>query len=175
MAVTSWPDSQSKSGRRWSPYPIRSGCNMTIHHPAHLALLLLGLVAGPLAAQSEASVEQLAPILRAEDARQFDAGLFAGALGQPDGLVRQYTIRAIGRIRDSEGEPLLIDALRDRDSTLIAEAAFALGQMGDTASVPALVSRLQEPGLLLPPAAVEIVTALTKIGGRDAAAACAAA
>ncbi|HTO72620.1 MAG TPA: peptidylprolyl isomerase [Gemmatimonadales bacterium] len=140
-----------------------------------LCLTLTGVPLRPLAAQSEGSVEQLAPLLRAEDIRQYDEALFENALSQPDPLVRQTALRAIGRIRDLAGEPLLIDALRDRDSTLVSEAAFALGQLGDTAAVSALVSRLSDPGLLLPTATVEIVTALTKIGGPSAGAACASA
>lgn len=148
---------------------------MTTRRLTSLVVLLLGFAVQPLAGQAEGSVEQLAPILKAEDSRVFDAGLFTAALGQPDPLVRQLALRAIGRIRDLEGEPLVVDALRDRDSTVVPEAAFALGQLGDTASVSALVNRLQDPALLLPPAVVEIVTALAKLGGPTAGAACGAA
>jgi cyclophilin family peptidyl-prolyl cis-trans isomerase/HEAT repeat protein len=138
-----------------------------------IALCWLSRGTGSLAAQSEAAVEQLAPLLMAEDTRQYDAGLFASAIASPDPLVRRSALRAIGRIRDPEGEPFLITALRDQDSTVVQEAAFALGQMADTASAPALIARLEDPALLLPPAVVEIITALTKIGGPSAGAACA--
>ncbi|HKV75259.1 MAG TPA: HEAT repeat domain-containing protein [Gemmatimonadales bacterium] len=140
-----------------------------------LCATLSTLLAPCLAAQAEGSVELLAPLLRAEDTRQYDAALFESALGQPDALVRQTAIRAIGRIRDTQGLPLLIDALRDRDSTLVSEAAFALGQMGDSAAVPELAARLSDPAFLLPPAMAEIVTALAKIGGPEAGAICAGA
>lgn len=140
-----------------------------------LTVLWLGWGAGLLAAQSEAAVEQLAPLLMAEDTRHFDADLFARAVGQPDPLVRRMALRAIGRIRDPAGEPLLIAALRDRDSTVVSEAAFALGQLDDSASAPALINRLADPALLLPPAVVEIITALTKIGGASGGSACASA
>ena len=55
----------------------------------HRFLFLLPALAGPLAAQQEAVVEQLAPLVAAEDARSFQPELFRRALVSPDSLVRR--------------------------------------------------------------------------------------
>jgi cyclophilin family peptidyl-prolyl cis-trans isomerase/HEAT repeat protein len=146
---------------------------MRRHRIALCLLLALHGVSARLAAQSEAAVEQLAPILKAEDTRLYDPGLFQRAMAQPDPLVRKIALRAIGRIRDTQGQPLLIAALRDRDSTLVAEAAFALGQMADSTTFSALNARLADNTFLLPSAVNEIVTAMVKIGGPQAGTVCA--
>lgn len=142
-----------------------------------LALAVIGLTAAVvtrLPAQNEAAIEQLAPILRAEDSRDFSLDFFTRAMGQPDPVVRREALRALGRIRDARGIPLLVAALRDRDSTLVADAAFALGQLADTTTLSALTDRLADNTLIiLPDAVVAIVTAITKIGGPAAGAACA--
>ncbi|MEO8030326.1 MAG: peptidylprolyl isomerase [Gemmatimonadota bacterium] len=137
-----------------------------------LSALAMLTLAGRLAAQSEAAVEQLAPILMAEDRREYSPELFERAMGQPDPLVRKIALRAMGRLRSLDSEPLLIAALRDRDSTLVPEAAFALGQLADSATLSALTDRLADNAFLLPQAVTEIVTAIVKIGGPRAGTAC---
>jgi len=143
--------------------------------PQHLrpvTLLLLASLGGalPLRAQAGAAVEQVAQLLRAEDAREYDETMFGVAMAQPDPLVRRVAARALGRIGSPDGLPLLVRALADQDSTVQTEAAFALGQLADSEALPALVNRLSEPRPLLPLTVAEIVTAIAKIGGPGAGA-----
>src|SRR5690349_24369020 len=90
-----------------------------------------------LCAQAEATVNRLAPILAAEDARDYQEGLLGGALLDPDTLVRRTAIRALGRIGDPRAVPLLLPVLQQPDvADLHAEAAFALGLLKDSSAVP---------------------------------------
>ena len=126
--------------------------------------LLFGQPA-PAAAQEQTVVEQLAPVLAAEDAREFRADLFERALVAPDSLVRQVAALGAGRIGDLRATSLVVPLLADPDSTVRVAAAFALGLLRDTAAVQPLIDRLTGlPGLDAPTAA-EAVTALAKIGG----------
>ncbi|HET7023960.1 MAG TPA: peptidylprolyl isomerase [Gemmatimonadales bacterium] len=136
-----------------------------------LPLALLAVApARPLAAQNAATVEALAPILAAEDARRFDGALFATALRSPDSVVQQYAIRAIGRIGDPDGVPLLTAYLAQPDSTYDAEAAFALGLIGDTSAAAPIIAWLTGPQAIGQVASLEGATALCRIGGPTAAA-----
>jgi len=137
-------------------------------------LLAVALLAhwptGPLAAQSEATVNRLAPILAAEDARDFDEALLRSGVTDPDTLVRRTAIRAIGHIGDPAGAPLLLGVLATPDiADLHAEAAFALGLMRDTSLAAGLVAWLQGPQKLRATAVEEGITALARIGGPIAA------
>ncbi|HET7041880.1 MAG TPA: HEAT repeat domain-containing protein, partial [Gemmatimonadales bacterium] len=127
-------------------------------------LAALHLTAGSLdrlTAQTEATVNRLAPILAAEDARDFKPALFTSALLDPDPLVVRTAIRAIGRIGDPQGIPLLAGVFTRPDSAdLRAEAAFALGIIRDTSAVPILVQWLQRPEPRPASATGEAVTAL---------------
>ncbi|MBW8773152.1 MAG: HEAT repeat domain-containing protein, partial [Gemmatimonadetes bacterium] len=137
------------------------------------ALLALFLTAGlpdRLTAQTEAIVNRLAPILAAEDARDFQAGLLGGALADPDTLVRRTAIRALGRIGDPRAIPLLLPVLAQPDvADLHAEAAFALGLLRDSSAVGGLVARLRGATPLRPTAVDEAILALARIGGTEAA------
>jgi len=116
-------------------------------------------------------VEAMAPMLQAEDARQWAPAPLRAGVESPDPLVRKMAAMSIGRIGDLRGTALVLPLLVDRDSTVQEVAAFALGLLRDTAAVSALVNRL---GALPAPTvagAIEIVTALAKIGGPSAAAA----
>ena len=128
--------------------------------------LVLGLsIARPLAAQEQSVVEQLAPVLAAEDARDFQSDLFRRALVAPDSLVRRIAALGAGRIGDVRATPLVVPLLADPDTTVRVAAAFALGLLRDTAAIQPLVDRLTGlPGLDATTAA-EAVTALAKIGG----------
>jgi cyclophilin family peptidyl-prolyl cis-trans isomerase/HEAT repeat protein len=120
---------------------------------------------GRLAAQQEAEAEQLAPILAAEDARDFRTELFRRALVAPDSLVRRVAAMAAGRIGDLQATPLLQPLLADPDSTVRVAAAFALGLLRDTLAVPWLIDRLTGLPALDGITAQEAATALAKIGG----------
>jgi cyclophilin family peptidyl-prolyl cis-trans isomerase/HEAT repeat protein len=135
------------------------------------AALLAILPSCRLAAQAEATVNRLAPILAAEDARRFDEALLRSGTEDPDTLVRRTAIRALGHIGDPAGAPLLFSVLQGPDAAdLHAEAAFALGLMRDTSLVPGLVAWLQGIQRLRASAVDEGITAIARTGGPVAAA-----
>lgn len=130
-----------------------------------LGLLLLLARPDRLAGQEESVVEQLAPLLAAEDARDFQPELFRRGLVAPDSLVRRTAAYGAGRIGDPGATPLVVPLLTDPDTTVRVAAAFALGLLGDTAAIGPLIDRLTGlPGLDATSAA-EAITALAKIGG----------
>jgi cyclophilin family peptidyl-prolyl cis-trans isomerase/HEAT repeat protein len=126
---------------------------------------ILCLGGSRLFAQEPAAVEQLAPLLAAEDARDFRLELFRRALVAPDSLVRRVAAMAAGRIGDFQATPLLQRLLADPDSTVRVATAFALGLLRDSLAVPWLIDRLTGLPALDPPTAQEAATALAKIGG----------
>src|SRR5918995_394535 len=99
-----------------------------------------GVTAAP--AQQEAVVEQLAPVLAAEDSRSFQPARFRSALVAPDSVVRRLAAMAAGRIGDLRATPLLVPLLTDPDSTVRVAAAFALGLVRDTAGARPLMDRI---------------------------------
>jgi cyclophilin family peptidyl-prolyl cis-trans isomerase/HEAT repeat protein len=119
-------------------------------------------------AQQEAVVEQLAPVLAAEDARQWQPELFQRALVAPDSVVRRVAAMAAGRIGDLRATPLLVRLLDQPDSTVRVAAAFAMGLLRDSAAVEPLIDRLTGLPRLDTATAAEAVTAIAKIGGRRA-------
>jgi cyclophilin family peptidyl-prolyl cis-trans isomerase/HEAT repeat protein len=122
-----------------------------------------------LRAQDAAIVEQLAPILGAEDARQWQPELFQRTLLAPDSLVRRTAALAAGRIGDLRATPYLLQVLDQPDSTVRVAAAFALGLLRDSAAVEPLIQRLTGLPPLDTATASEAVTALAKTGGRRSA------
>ncbi len=134
-------------------------------------LALFGMVVAPppLRAQDNASVEALAPVLATEDARQWNDPVLRRGVTFADTVVRSRTALAIGRIGDSQGLPLLLTLLDDPEANVRPSAAFALGLLRDTNAVGPLIRALTvAPG---PDVATtrELITALARIGGRDAA------
>ncbi len=114
-------------------------------------------------------MEQLAPLIAAEDAREFQPELFRRGVVAPDSLVRRIAALGAGRIGDLRATPLLVPLLADPDSTVRVAAVFALGLLRDSAAAQPIIDRLTGlPGLDAPTAA-EAVTALAKIGGRRSA------
>ena len=83
-------------------------------------------------AQEQAIVEELAPVLAAEDAREWRQELFEKTLLSPDSVVQRVALTAAGRIGDWRATPLLLRALEQPDSTVRVAAAFALGLLGDS-------------------------------------------
>ena len=114
-------------------------------------------------------VEAVAPMMQAEDARAWTPNALGAGVQSDEPLVRRTAALAIGRIGDLRGTALLIPLLQDRDSTVQAVAAFALGLLRDSTAVAPLATRLA--GLPAPTldVAKEIVTALARIGGFTAA------
>jgi cyclophilin family peptidyl-prolyl cis-trans isomerase/HEAT repeat protein len=120
-------------------------------------------------AQEEAVVEQLAPVLAAEDAREWQPDLFQRALAAPDTMVRRIAAMAAGRVGDLRATPLLVRLLDEPDSTVRVAAAFALGLLRDSAAIQPLIERLTGLPPLDTASADEAVTAIAKTGGRRAA------
>jgi cyclophilin family peptidyl-prolyl cis-trans isomerase/HEAT repeat protein len=148
------------------PEPLRP-VRAALRLGASVALALLAF--GPrVAAQQEAVVEQLASVLSAEDARNFQPSLFAGALVSPDSLVRRLAAMGAGRIGDRRATAAVVPLLTDPDSTVRVAAAFALGLLRDPAAARPLMDRLTGQPALDAPTALEAITALAKIGGREA-------
>jgi len=114
-------------------------------------------------------VEQLAPVLAAEDAREWRQDLFQRSLLAPDAIVQRVAAIAAGRIGDLRATPLLIRTLDQPDSTVRPAAAFALGLLRDSAAAQPLIQRLTGLPAIDAPTAMEAVTALAKIGGRRSA------
>jgi len=136
-----------------------------------LAAALIGLqvaIAGRVVAQ-EANVEVLATLLAAEDSRQYNEPVFRAALAQPDSSVRSAAALSIGRLRDPRGLPLLVPLLLDPDSTVEANAIFAIGILGDSSGVSRLLDRAHSATPLSNPAAMELITAVARLGGEQAA------
>jgi cyclophilin family peptidyl-prolyl cis-trans isomerase/HEAT repeat protein len=119
--------------------------------------------------QEEAIVEQLAPVLAAEDARQWQPDLFQRALLAPDSAVRRVAAVAAGRIGDLRATPLLLQLLDQPDTTARVAAAFALGLLRDSTALVPLIERLTGLPALDTATADEAVTAIAKIGGRRGA------
>jgi cyclophilin family peptidyl-prolyl cis-trans isomerase/HEAT repeat protein len=127
--------------------------------------LALAALVSPAAAQQEAVIEQLAPVVAAEDSRNFQPALFRSALVAPDSVVRRLAATAAGRIGDPRATPLLVPLLSDPDSTVRVAAAFALGLIRDPAGAEPLMERITGLPALDGPTALEAITALAKIGG----------
>ena len=121
------------------------------------------------AAQYEANIETLAAVMAADDARRFDEALFRRALADPDSSVRRRAALGLGRLRDPAGLPLLKPLLLDPDSLVEATTIFAMGLLGDPAAVPLLIDRAQNPAPLSLPSGQELLTALARLGGEQAA------
>src|SRR5919201_901348 len=85
---------------------------------ALIGWLLLGGSSSPASAQQEAVVEQLASVLAAEDARNFESAPFATALVSPDSVVRRMAALGAGRIGDRRATSLVVPLLIDPDSTV---------------------------------------------------------
>lgn len=111
-------------------------------------------------------VEALAGILAAQDQRRYDASLLASAAHHPAAIVRQQAALAMGRIRDLDATPVLLELLADPDTLVQQDAAFGLGLLADTA----VLGALRDIVIAVPPRSqtgmhAEIVTAIAKMGG----------
>jgi putative heme-binding domain-containing protein len=86
------------------------------------------------------------------------------ALDDPDPIVRQAGLHSVSLNRDRDAVPQLLALLRDRSPSLRRIAAEALGRVGATEAVPALLSAAREPADRMLEHA--IVLALIEIGDR---------
>lgn len=155
--------------------------NSVIRALALLSVLVAGCggLSRPCAAPgpgctTAADVEaELALILAIEDSRVFEADRLAALARHEAPPVRRWAVRAVGRLRDHRGVPIVHGALDDPDPEVRAEAAFAAGLIRDTTAT-GLVAKLA--ALALDPAEaepvrVEAVGALARTPGAEARAA----
>ena len=124
--------------------------------------------AAPLVA---ADLDTLAEVIRLEDRRELDSARVRTWLEATHPEVRRWAARAVGRIGDRAGSALLLDALQDPEERVRAEAAFALGELGDTSAavIAELVDQVwrAEGAAGSVEEAVEAVGALGKLGSRS--------
>ena len=136
---------------------------------AWFTLMFTGTLAFPAAAQDPGQVEALAPLLMAEDRRDFNATILSRGLNDPDPFVRQTAVTSVGRIGDQRGTRLLLPLLTDASANVIAATFFAMGLMRDSAAVDPIIDRVRSADSLSDDAAGEAATALARIGGTGAA------
>ncbi len=114
-------------------------------------------------------VDQLAGVLAAEDARQYNGAVLSAAARFPDPIVRRHAALAMGRIGDPAALPTLLDLLTDEDSIVQQDAAFALGLIADPSALGPLRTRVLsavtagQTGV-----SDEAISAIAKIGGPEA-------
>lgn len=121
-----------------------------------------------------AQVRAIAQILRYEDRREFDASAF-DRLADGDVEVRRRVAVAAGRIGDPEARTLLVRLLDDDSSPAVrADAAFALGELGDTSRLVLESLRGAVPSGWVPvrdretDVVVEVIHAMGKLGTFEA-------
>lgn len=136
---------------------------------ALLILLLLPLPA-VARAQDEATIEALAPILMAEDARLWSPEVFRRGLENPEPLVRRTAAMAVGRLRDQRGTALLLEHQADPDSSVQTSIMFAFGLLQDSSATGPIIARFGGQPSLSRDAALEAVSALAKMRGPGVAA-----
>lgn len=115
----------------------------------------------PIAVAAMEKVE-LAELLQLEDTRVFDVAAFNRLTASPSPLIRSRAVVAAGRIGDRAAIPLVIRALSDPHDSVRVGAAFALGELGDSAAhvIQALAALTTQRGAV----AQEAIHALGKIG-----------
>lgn len=122
-------------------------------------------VEAPPPVQLPASEHSLyARILAMADARRADSLLIEEALAASGSAVRRAATLSIGQVRARSMAPRLHVLLFDRDTSVAATAAYALGLLRDSSGVVALDSVLGGP----PTVAAEAAWALGVIGSDEA-------
>jgi cyclophilin family peptidyl-prolyl cis-trans isomerase/HEAT repeat protein len=122
----------------------------------------------PLTADEQLRV---VPMMEVEDRREvgLQAALEAAAAASP--AVRARAALSVGRLRAADGRDVLLRLLQDPDTAVAATAAFALGQLGDSATAPHLAHALESAGPARRTVAAEAAYALGKVRSADAASA----
>jgi cyclophilin family peptidyl-prolyl cis-trans isomerase/HEAT repeat protein len=103
--------------------------------------------ARPAVVLGEAEIQGIAELLRLEDRREYDDDAIRTQLTAAHPELRRRAALAAGRVRDPRAADLLLQALDDTDAGVRAEAAFALGQLGDSSAhlIGALAARSLAP------------------------------
>lgn len=125
--------------------------------------------ARPAVTLGEFEIKGIAELIRIEDRREYDAATLDRYHRAAHPELRRRAALAAGRIRAPQAVPALLVALGDPDAGVRAEAAFALGQIGDTAAtvVGALAGRALDPEED-PEVRTEAVATLGKLGTVEA-------
>ena len=87
--------------------------------------------------------KELEEILHRED-RRSPAGEFTPFVTHPSHEVKRRAAIALGRLRDPEAVPLLVELLKSSSAAVRVEAAFSLGQLGEPYISRALLAHLAE-------------------------------
>ena len=127
------------------------------------AVLVAACAAGrtaPVAALGPADVGTYARVLAAADSRRPDSAAIGAAVASASPAVRRAGALAAGQLHLRSASPMLRALLRDPDSSVAARAAFSLGLLRDSASVPSLDSALA----FAQPVAVQAAFALGELG-----------
>ncbi len=133
-----------------------------------VAVALLGIAASAAAqprprGPSSTDTRLYARLLAMADSRTFDKALVDSAVGSSWQPLRAAATLSVGQVGSSHaigGAPILRTLLKDRDFTVGSNAAYALGLLRDSASVPALSAALNAN----PRVAREAAWALGEIG-----------
>ena len=118
---------------------------------------------------SDENVREYAALLRMADSRTLDTVIVDRGLASSSPAVRAEAARAIGQVGRAKAAPrvaTLRSLLRGPDARVAAQAAYSLGLLRDTASIPALTEALTWSS----PVAREAAWSLGQIGNaaRDA-------
>src|SRR5687768_14696941 len=113
-----------------------------------------------------ADIAALTELMQHEDTRTFDAAAFDRLASSQSQLIRTRTMLAAGRIGNRAATNLLLRGLADPADSVRTYAAFALGELGDSAANVAAALGALSAGAGAP--AREAIAALGKIGGSHA-------
>jgi peptidylprolyl isomerase len=140
---------------------------------AHAPAVEPTLPARAAAPLSDDAITTIAQLLAMQDARVLDPTLLAQSLAHAHPEVRKQAALAGGRIGDDAAAPLLRVAASDSSELVAANAAFALGELGDTtnAGIHALLELAGPPGWTRAAVAAEALHALGKLNAEDGRAA----
>jgi cyclophilin family peptidyl-prolyl cis-trans isomerase/HEAT repeat protein len=147
-----------------------------------IAISALSANAQSVRAPAASEVAVYARLMAMTDSRTFDPGLVDSAVASSWSPLRAAAALAVGQVgpvHAISGAPLLRSLLADRDAKVASNAAYALGLLHDSASVPALSAALSSTpsvaresawalGEIGAPARTAIVTALASPGNDEA-------
>jgi cyclophilin family peptidyl-prolyl cis-trans isomerase/HEAT repeat protein len=117
---------------------------------------------------TEAEIRSIAELMLEEDRRILDTDRVTELLEHWSPEVRSHAALAVGRIGDRRGVPLLLGALDDTVPSVVAEAAFALGELADSSDAVSTALRRLIQTHPDDSVGVEGVSALAKIGTPEA-------
>ncbi|MEO6221830.1 MAG: HEAT repeat domain-containing protein [Vicinamibacterales bacterium] len=97
------------------------------------------------ASLTETDILNIAQILKLEDTRHFDADALSRLLASRHPEVKRRAVIAVGRIVNPGGSALLLPVRQDPSAEIVANVAFASGQLKDASAVGWLGQVLSAP------------------------------